>query len=161
MWALILLIAVFIGFKYLDSNGKAKISNAYSEQILKDKEQLKIDFDIDEINNIAQTGDNKDKLIFESGLEAVINDGDFKFVDHESEERIEFERPTGVDMRLMFSKENEKLKSGNILKTIQEEDFYIQKQIREYVIAQGLKVYMTKARYSELKKVNVAFAKGE
>lgn len=161
MWALILVIVGLIGFKYWDSNAKAKINNAYSAQISKDEEQLQSDFDIDEINNIATTGDNKDKLIFESGLTAVINDEDFKFVDHESEERIEFERPTGVDMRLMFSKENEKLRGGNILKTIQEEDFYIRKQIREYVIAQGLKVYMTKDRYSELKKIHITFAKGE
>ncbi|WP_210128962.1 hypothetical protein [Staphylococcus sp. GDX8P102P-2] len=161
MWALILLVVGLIGFKYMDSNGKAKISNAYSEQISKDEEQLQSDFDIDEINNIATTGDNKDKLIFESGLIAVINDENFKFVDHESEERIEFERPTGVDMRLMFSKENEKLRGGKILRAIQQEDFYVQKQIREYVITQGLKVYMTKDRYSELKKVNITFAKDE
>lgn len=161
MWALILLVVGLIGFKYMDSNGKAKISNAYSEQISKDEEQLQSDFDIDEINNIATTGDNKDKLIFESGLIAVIDDENFKFVDHESEERIEFERPTGVDMRLMFSKENEKLRGGKTLRDIQQEDFYVRKQIREYVIAQGLKVYMTKDRYSELKKVNITVAKDE
>ncbi|HDA2324788.1 TPA: hypothetical protein ACF9CH_002858 [Staphylococcus aureus] len=161
MWALILLVVGLIGFKYIDSNGKAKISNAYSEQISKDEEQLQSDFDINEVNNIAQTRNNNDELIFNSGLKAVINNENFYFVSNESEERIEYERPTGVDMRLMFDKENEKLRSGNILKIIREDDIYIQKQIRDYVIANGLKVYMTKSRYSKLKKVNITFAKDE
>lgn len=161
MWYLILFIVGFIGLKYIDSNGKAKISHAYSVQIAKDEEQLQSDFDINEVNNIAQTRNNNDELIFNSGLKAVISNEDFYFVSNESEERIEFERPTGIDMRLMFDKENEKLRSGNILKIIQEDDIYIQKQIRDYVIAKGLKVYMTKSRYSKLKKVNITFAKDE
>ncbi|MEB6838020.1 hypothetical protein [Staphylococcus simulans] len=73
MLALIIVLVLVVLFVYLNSKGKTEISNAYDEQIIKDSEQLQNDFDINEINNIAQTRDNKDELIFNSGLTAVIN----------------------------------------------------------------------------------------
>lgn len=159
MWALIVLILAFVGFKVMDSKGKGQISYAYTVQIANDEEQLQNDFDISEVNNIAQTSDNKDELIFDSGLTAVINNKDFQFVNSESEERIEYEQPRGLFLREMFEKEDRNL--SNHLKVIQGDDLFVKKQIRRYVIEQGLKVYMTKDRYLELKKTQITFAKNE
>lgn len=159
MLALMIVLVLVVLFVYLNSKGKTEISNAYDEQIIKDREQLQSDFDINEINNIAQTRDNKDELIFNSGLTAVIDNEDFYFVSDKSEEHIEFEIPTGADMSKMFKKENKNV--ANIHTKIKEDDCFATLQIRRYVISKGLKIYITKERYVELKKINVTFAKGE
>ncbi|MFD3245041.1 hypothetical protein ACE3L8_12120 [Staphylococcus simulans] len=159
MLALIIVLVLVVLIVYINSKEKTKISKAYDEQIIKGSEQLQSDFDINEINNIAQTRDNKDELIFNSGLTAVINNEDFYFVSNENEERIEFERPAGADMMRMF--ENENKKPVCIYPKNEKDDYSAMLQIRRYVISKGLKLYITKERYVELKKINVTFAKGE
>lgn len=159
MWALILVIVGFIGFKYWESNEKNKLSNAYDVQISNFQQELESIFSIDEVNNIAQTSDNKDELIFNSGITSVIDNENFQFVEDEESEGMEFLIPSGEGMRRMFHKENRNM--NNLLKTIQEDDLLVKKQIIEFVNTKGVKVFITKDRYSELKKVNITFAKGE
>ena len=157
MWAIIVLILGIIGYRYLDSSGKTKVSNAYDVQISNFKPELESIFNIDEVNNIAQTSNNKDELIFNSGVTSVVNNENFKFVEDEESEGIEFSIPTGEGMRRMFHKENK----NTPLKTIQEDDLLVKKQIIEFINTQGIKVFITKDRYSELKKINITFAKDE
>ncbi len=157
MWALILVIVGFIGFRYWESNEKTKLDNAYDVQISNFQQELESIFNIDEVNNIAQTSDNKDELIFNSGITSVIDNENFQFVEDEESEGIEFSIPSGEGMRRMFHKENK----NTPLKTIQEDDLLVKKQIIKFINTQGIKVFITKDRYSELKKINITFAKDE
>ncbi|WP_180549048.1 hypothetical protein, partial [Staphylococcus haemolyticus] len=106
MWALILVIVGFIGFRYWESNEKTKLDNAYDVQISNFQQELESIFNIDEVNNIAQTSDNKDELIFNSGITSVIDNENFQFVEDEETENTEFSIPSGDGMRRMFHKEN-------------------------------------------------------
>ncbi|HDA1033572.1 TPA: hypothetical protein O4S77_002426 [Staphylococcus aureus] len=138
---LYLLFFGFIGGLIYRENQKGY--NQYQDNIERHKQDLASNIQVNEINNIATDEINRDEIIFDCGLSTSIRNNDLKFVDSEDDEMIEYYIPSGKEMSKFYEK-------TFTLNRVTDHQFNV--YLHEYVLKKGLKVYITKEKYQNLKR---------
>ncbi|HDA1066334.1 hypothetical protein QP65_00405 [Staphylococcus aureus] len=143
-------IIIFGTFGYFvfrwDRENRIKLQKRINDYLPKLQESLTIE----SINHIATDELNRDDIVFNWGLSTSIENPQLYFIDVEDESYIEFFIPSAK----AFSKYCHKNYQKNInLVSISDEEF--NRLLHHYVLHLGIKLYVTKDIYYELKKVRV------